>query len=222
MRGRARLQAVPGVEDHHPVGQPPCLRQIVRDQHHRRRRRGAQRSQLTVQGLARRRVDGRKRLVEEQHPGLPSQRAGQRDALLLASRQLEGPPLLQSLEAQARDQRGEVLAIGVRPGAADRHVLKRRQVRKQGVVLEHEAHVARLRRQIDAAVTVEPALVAHGNAATQAAAAHQAGNAAQQAGLAAAGGADQRDQFAGGAVERRFQPHRLLIADLERQGCAGH
>ena len=117
LRGLAKTWAgvpvcrlVAGVEDHHPVGQPARFAEVVRDQHHGRRQRLAQRRQLAVERLPGRRVHGRERLVQQQHPGLARQRPRQRHALLLAAGQLGGAALLQPGQAQPLEQRADALA----------------------------------------------------------------------------------------------------------------
>ena len=45
-------------------------------------------------------VEVGQRLVHEERPRAPDQRAGQRDALLLAARHLRGPALQQALDVQ--------------------------------------------------------------------------------------------------------------------------
>jgi hypothetical protein len=72
--------------DADPVGHRQGLLLVVGDE----QRGGAelllQKADLLPQLLAHLRVEGGQRLVEQQHPGLDGQRAGQRDALLLTAR----------------------------------------------------------------------------------------------------------------------------------------
>ena len=98
------------------------------------------------------RVEVGQRLVEQQHARPDDDRARERDALLLAARELAGklllvarqPDQLQDFADRARD-----LRIGLAAHAqAVGDVLEHRKVRKKRVVLEHEADVALVRRQV--------------------------------------------------------------------------
>ena len=76
----------PGMEEDEVVAEPPCLPDIVRDQHD-----GdaafMRLPYLPFDRVGRGRIEARRRLVQEQHPRFASQRAGDRQALLLASGQ---------------------------------------------------------------------------------------------------------------------------------------
>ena len=97
-------------------------------------------------------VECRKRLVEQQHARLDRKRAGQRDALLLASRKLvrvsrgvgsepyEPQHLVSLLPAS-----GPVHASHAQPKG---DVVARGQVREQAVCLEDHAHVALAGRHV--------------------------------------------------------------------------
>ena len=63
-------------------------------------------SDLRAQRLAQERVDVRPGLVEQDELGRGRERAGERDALLLAARELVRVPLLEGLEADDRAARG--------------------------------------------------------------------------------------------------------------------
>jgi hypothetical protein len=105
--------------------------------------------ELDLQTFAELRVEGTERLVEQEHRGVEDQGASEGDALLLASRELRGPP---RAEAGERDQLeratdliahllfGHVLVL-----EAERNVLLDREVREQRVVLEDGVHVSLVR-----------------------------------------------------------------------------
>src|SRR5436190_14034028 len=88
--GRALGDHAPLVEAHHPVGHPPGLVEVVGDQHGRDVDSLAQVKQRRLDRAAGALVEGRGRLVEQQHARLQGQRPGQHRALLLAHRELAG------------------------------------------------------------------------------------------------------------------------------------
>ena len=120
--------------------------------------------ELELHLLAQLEVQRAQRLVEEQHGGVVDQRPGQRDALLLAARELPGPALLvagqaHELEGLAHAPRLVGLGGALPLPQAVAHVLGHVHVREQGVMLEHGVHVAvvgrhprdRLAREVDLA-----------------------------------------------------------------------
>src|SRR6201999_4198041 len=99
---------------------------------------------------------------------------------------------------------GRAAAMGLQP---EGDVLGDREVWKQGVVLEHHADIALVRRQARDVLAVELDRAAID--------AEQAGDDAQQGGLAAARRAEQRDELALGdgeidATQDGGRPERLL------------
>ena len=229
--GRAGLQGLTGVDDHHPVGQATGFLQVVRDQQHRHRHLLAPGGEFAVQALARGRVHRRERLVEQQHTprtGRPlvrgrhhaHQSPRQRHPLLLPARELGRPALQELAQTHPRQQRTDGVWRPVGAGG-QRHIGLDVHVRKQRVVLEHQAHAALLRRKANTLRGVQPDLVAAGNAALQAVWRPQAGHGAQHAGLAAARRPDQRHQLAGAAVEFGGHPDRAGGMELDLQTC-GH
>ena len=138
--GRPSLQRAAAVDDADAVGERLRLREIVRDEDDRDLERAAQARQLLLQRLARHAVDGGERLIEQQHLGIAGERAGKRDALALAARQLIGLACLEAVEVHARQQiRPRAAALGLRHVVhGEAHVVERREMRKERVVLEHE------------------------------------------------------------------------------------
>jgi hypothetical protein len=108
-------------------------------------------------------------------------------------------------------------AVGAACGQAVADVLGHRHVREQCVVLKDDADVAAVGRQL------VDALAAHRHLAGGLR--NEAGNDAQQRGLAAAAGAQQRHQFTGVDVERHVvdgQRSAVAVHDvLEGQALAG-
>ncbi len=91
------------------------------------------------------RVERREGLVEEQHVGVPGERAGQTDPLLHAAGELVGVGLLVARQAHEVDDLG-----GPRPALLLRHpahlepvgdVVEDLAVRQQAEVLEHHRHL---------------------------------------------------------------------------------
>ena len=100
-------------------------------------------SEQVEDALAGRRIEGSGRLVGEQHRRLAHQRAGDRDALLLAARELHRADAPTRSHSPTRSQRiaarCEPLAAGhARVQQAERDVLERRERRQQEELLEHE------------------------------------------------------------------------------------
>jgi hypothetical protein len=90
---------------------------------------------------------------------------------------------------------------------AERHVVEHRHVAKQRVVLEHETHVALAHMHVGGVLAAEQDAAGVGR--------FQAGDDAQQRGLAAARRAQQRDQFAGVDV----QVDVLQRVEARRNAC---
>jgi hypothetical protein len=171
------------------------------------------RSQLLGQALAQVDVEAGEGLVEQQQARRRRQRARQRDALLLPPGQLvrRAPPGVG--QSDQRQQLGDApLALGARAvGDAEGDVLRHAQVREQGVVLEHHADAARLGRPVQGSGGVAQHLVAERDAAVGQRL--QAGDRAQQRGLAAARGPDQHADL---ALER---PKDTCDGRSARAGC---
>ena len=152
---------------------------VVRDQHHGQLQALLQTVQFVAQGLAQRRVERGKRLVQQQRTGLRRQCARQGHALALATGKLVRHLLGQRVDVQ-RLQPLVHLGLArtrarIAPAAlqAEADVLAHRQMREQRVVLEHITHVALLRRQVDALRRIKQGAPRH---------AHMAGIGLQQAG----------------------------------------
>ena len=105
-------------------------------------------------------VERGERLVEQQDRRLDGERAGERHALLLAARELARQAIAEAAELHRLE---EAIDLGgdLRPAHAARaqavgDVLRHRHVREQGVVLEDDADVALVGRQVVDRRAVDP------------------------------------------------------------------
>jgi len=87
------------------------------------------------------RVERSERFVEQEHRGVPCESARKRNALALTAGQCAGARLRERRNAEALEQLVDPLA------AAVGDVLPHRHVREERVLLEHDAHAARLGRE---------------------------------------------------------------------------
>ena len=179
------------------VGHGQRLVLVVGDEHRRGAELAQQAAQIDLHGLAQLAVERRERLVEQQQLGPYGQRTRHRDALLLTARQRphraagEVGEVHQLEEAPNRRRDvGGGMAAGLQ---AEGDVLGDGEMREQRVVLEHHADVAAMRRLGGDVLAVEPHAAAVGF--------QEAGDDAQQGGLAAARRSQQRDEFAGRHLE---------------------
>ena len=84
---------------------------VVRDEHEGDADLGLQRLQLDLEVLAQPCVEGAERLVEEKHAGPEDERAGERDALLLAARELARLAAPERAELDDVEDLGDALAL---------------------------------------------------------------------------------------------------------------
>ena len=119
-------------------------RAVMGHQHERRAVRGVQVEQQLDDARAGRRVEVAGRLVGEQDGGLGHESAGDRDALLLAARELARVMAESRLEAHLPEHHARFRAGVPAAGELQRQhdVLERRQRRHEVEGLEHEADVA--------------------------------------------------------------------------------
>jgi hypothetical protein len=143
-------------------------------------------------------VEVRQRLVHQADRRLRDDGAPERDTLLLATGQLRWAAFQQPCDAQHLDRAIEPARAFRRRHTprlqAEQDVLGDRQVREQGVGLEHHRDAARGRRQVRH--------VAAADLHAPLGCGLQAGDDAQAGRLAAAGGAEQHGEAAGSDVER--------------------
>jgi hypothetical protein len=195
--GRADLFEAAAVEDRHPVGEFERLLLVVGDEQGGVARAVVDFAQPAAQVAAHLGVERAERLVEQQHPGLDGESAGQRHPLALAARKLGGAALTEAAELHKVEQVPDTAVdlARLRPLAARPHpqpvgdVVGHGHVAEQGVVLEHEADATAAHRN------ARGVLVAEQDAAG--ARRLQAGDQAQKGRLARAGRTQQRHQLAG-------------------------
>src|SRR3954452_6611290 len=177
------------LHDHHAVGEQHGLIEIVRHEQDRFLRALMDGGQLALQRLARLRVQRAERLIHQQNLRVDRQRPRNADALLHAAGELIGTAIARILQAHQIEIASRRFAQ--HPAAhplhfqPERHVLKRGEPRQQRRMLEHHAAVvptAGDHVSIDRHAAAACRLEAHRDA--------------QRRGLAAAGGADQRDDLA--------------------------
>jgi len=119
--------------------------------------------QPAPQVLAHARVERPERLVEEKHLRLDGEGAGQGHPLALAARELGRKPPREAVQLHElkepvgplRDRRGRRPVAPTAHPQAERNVLEDRHVPEQGVVLEHEPHLALARGKVRHVVAVE-------------------------------------------------------------------
>ncbi len=185
---------------HHadPVGEHERFLLVVGDQD----RRHAQPALHLADGLAQFDADlgieRAERLIEQQHLGLVCERAGHRDALLLAAGELPGKAGRKTFQRHQLQQlvaaTGPVAALHAADPQREFDVLADRHVPEQRIVLEHEADAAIACahvRDVPAAKADAP-VVEIGKSRRD----------PQQGALAAAAGAQQHEEFPGFDLQR--------------------
>jgi hypothetical protein len=196
-RGPELLDPAP-VHHRDRVGHRHRLLLVVRHVHEGQAEIVLQRLQLELQLLPQLEVERAERLVEEQHARRVDQRTGERDALLLAARELPRLALLEALEADPPqdldDAAAQLIAFDPAPPEPEGDVLEDGQVREERVALEDSVDIPAVRRQPDDVAAAQ--LDAPGVGLLEAA------DHAQRRRLAAAGGAEQREERARGDLQR--------------------
>ena len=122
------------------------------------------RAKLAAHLQAQELVERRQRLVEQQHARVGDQRAGERDALLLAAGELAPACARRSAAICTRSSISRALAALRLADAAhlqiEGDVVEAGQMREQRVVLEHHGGAALHRRQADHRLAVDPDVAA--------------------------------------------------------------
>ena len=166
------------------------------------------------------------RFVEQQQPRPHRQRPRQGDTLLLAAgqfaRQAGGEIFELHQGEHLRHPLGDSVPLPAAHLQPEGDVAEDIEMGEQGVALEHDAHLAAMRRQSEDAGAIHPDVTA--------ARRHEAGDHAQGRGLAAAGGAEQHDHLAGRHLEGDIGDRQMLgkafrkmIEDEgARPGMGGH
>ncbi len=162
-------------------------------------------------------VEGGEGLVEKQDARADGEGPGERDALLLAARELARLALGKALHADGGQHLPDAIRLHGTALAAGREaigdVLRHGHVRKERVVLEDDADLAAVRRQfVDGAVADHHLAVGLLD---------EAGHDPEQRGLAAARGAEQGHEFAALHLERHVvdgEPRAIAVRHaIQRQ-----
>src|SRR5262245_11712432 len=217
---RADLLEPALVHHHHAVGHRQRLFLVVRHHDGGDADLLLQTADLAAQADALERVERGKRLIEQQKSRGCGERARERDALLLAAGQLARVFRLAARQAdqleQLEDPAGDLAARHAPVDQAVADVGGDREVGEQRVRLEHDAVVALRRRQRG---DVAPVLHDAPGALRL-----EAGDDAQQRGLAAAGGPEQADELALGDrqadVAQRREASEVLGDSLDADRAA--
>ena len=195
---RADLQQPAMVEHRDTVGHGEGLGLVMRDEHDRDPDLALQMFCLDLHLLAQVLVERRKRLVHQQHARPVDDGARDRDALLLAARQLRRLAVAELVQPDRAKGRARLLLALCAGDAAHLQrkgdVLQHRHVRKQRVALEDHAEIALVRRHPGDVVAT------HKNVACVRI--FEACDGHQDRGLAGAGGAEKRQEFAGLDLQR--------------------
>ena len=202
------------VHEHHAVGHVAGERHLVGDHQHRqaRRRQPAHDVEHLADHLG---VEGRGRLVEQQHLGVHGEGAGDGDALLLTAGELARLGVDERLHAHALEEPHRVLlALGAaaaqRLHLTDDAVLQHVHVGEEVELLKDHADAGAVARQVEARRADGLAAVLDRAAVGRFEAVH----AAQQRGLAGAAGADDAHDLAGAHVEVDVAQHAVVAEGL--------
>ncbi len=165
-RRRVLLHAA-AIEQDDAIGHRHRFRLVVRDVHHRHSELLLQLADLGAHALAQLRIEVRQRLVHQAYRRLGDDRPAERDALLLAARELRRLARQKFGDAEKVGDAGEPLLHvrrdDVAHSQAEHDVLADRQMRKQRVRLEHHRDVALRGREMgDVASADQDAAVVSG------------------------------------------------------------
>ena len=203
---------MPAVQHRHAVAQIECLLLLVRDEYGGDADPPDHLAQLAPRALAQRRIEIRQRLIEQQHARLGGERARKCDALLLSARELMHLAPLESREIhegqRCRDF-GLDRSLLPAPCQSERDVAADVELGKQGVVLKDHPEAAPCRRHSrNRLIRDRDAAAVRGLEAREE---------AQHRGLAAAGRAEQGEDFPSRDLERdRSYRHVMVPALLDR------
>ena len=149
------------------------------------------RLQLELHLMPELQVERSERLVQQKHARLVDERARKSDALLLATGELPGLPGLEAMEVDEREDLanapGKLLSLEPLSAHPECDVLEDREVREERIGLEHGVDVPLVGRQAD---HVSVAEIDRAGSRLLEAADHPQGRR-----LAAAGGAEQREEL---------------------------
>ena len=183
---------------------------VVRDVDRRHTQVALHAGDLCAHLYAQARVEVRERLVHQEDPRLAHDRAAHRDALALPAGELPRLAFQQVRQAE-RLSRTLHAAPDLRPRRPPRaqpegDVLEHRHVRIERVVLEHHRHVAPSRVELVDGLIADQDLAAVDLL--------EAGHHPQSGRLAAAGGADEDHELAGGDLQREVVDGSDIVVEL--------
>ncbi len=145
----------PSLDEHSdPVGERCCVVEVVCHEQSRQLELLEQLPQLGPDTSTCVGVERREWLVEQEHGRVARERPCQRDPLTLSSRDRRRPNRCEVAYPEALEQLVDAVLT------AERHVRAHSHVRKERVLLEHEADATALGRKVDARLRVEPGLTA--------------------------------------------------------------
>jgi hypothetical protein len=193
-------------------------------EHERDARLGLQALELALHLAAQLEVERRQGLVEEQHLRRGRERAGEGHALLLAARQLVRQAVSERVEPHERQhplhRRADLGPRTAQHLQPEGHVAGHREVREEGVGLEDRVGAPAVRRQARDVLPADP----HAPPVRRL----EARDEAQERGLAAARGAQEREELARangqrhvvhGAHGAEVPPHALDADRPHGPGC---
>jgi alkanesulfonate monooxygenase len=197
--------AGPCAHHHDAIGEEQCLVDVVGDKDRSGRDLAPDVEQNLLHHGARLRIERAEGLVHQQHPRLVDQNPRDLDALLHPAGQLRRIKRLEAGKTdQLQDGIGGAVALGAGDAAhlwAEGHVVPHPFPRKQGVLLKHHAAV---RARPHDRLSVDRELARRDR--------QMSGQRTEQRGLAAAGRAENADEFA--RRDRDIEPaHRLECID---------
>jgi len=189
---------------------------VVGDDDHRRAQVGVRRSECCEHLLAGCRVEFTRRLIGEQHFGGVRQGNGNRDALLLAARELSGSPLRLLREPESVEQFHGSVGAPVGGGADERHrqghVLRRAEIGQEvapGLLPDESDNVAAV---VQAVAGRHRLQVPFGDPRAPGGLHVEPGQHIQQRGLSGSRCSDDRDHLA--AVDEEVETLQRLNLDL--------
>ena len=148
--GRADLCDASPIEDRDPVRHREPLALVMGHEDEGQAEPSVQRAKFELHLLAQVLVEGAQRFVEQDHPRLEHQRAGEGHALLLTARKLRGPAVAERAEPDPVERGRDTLPrLRLRnPAHLEREgdVLGDGHVREERVVLEYDTHATPVRR----------------------------------------------------------------------------
>ena len=208
---RADLFDVAALHDNNRVGHGQRFFLIVGDKDKRDADFLLDVFQFALHFLAQLEIQCTERLVEQQNFRLVDQRAGDGNTLLLTAGHLRDAALVKAAQTDQTQHALDLLLDDVFrllfEIETESNIVIHVQMRKQRVFLEYRVDLALVRRQTGNILAVKQHLTVIG--------VEKARNDAQECGFAAAGRAEQRDEFVFMNVQRNAVEHALTVKILD-------